>query len=191
MKIFTTPISRIKKVGFKRRSTRGGMNAEESRGYPPLLKSDRHPRLIFLGFFSLAFLTLWSRNQGWGIPLWGNPIKYLTGIPCPFCGMTRSMMMILRGDYAGALSFHLFGFPVFIALWVTMILVVIELITGRSILPVFQPLIDNRLLKISASVAFSSYYVLRLYARFGTGNWHDILLNSAFGSTLLSKVHSL
>lgn len=31
---------------------------------------------------------------------------WLTGRPCPFCGMTRALVCLLKGDVALALSFH-------------------------------------------------------------------------------------
>lgn len=34
------------------------------------------------------------------------PIKYLTGVSCAGCGMSRAWLALLRGDWAGALAFH-------------------------------------------------------------------------------------
>ena len=31
---------------------------------------------------------------------------WLTGRPCPFCGMTRALACLLKGDFALAMSFH-------------------------------------------------------------------------------------
>lgn len=40
------------------------------------------------------------------------PIKYLTGISCAGCGMSRAWMAVFRGDFAAAYSFHpLFWLP--------------------------------------------------------------------------------
>ena len=38
-----------------------------------------------------------------GIPC---PIKWLTGISCPGCGMTRSVLALLRLDFSAALQLH-------------------------------------------------------------------------------------
>ena len=48
------------------------------------------------------------------------PIKYLTGISCPGCGMSRACMSALRLDFAAALSFHPLWvtLPVFAVLWI-------------------------------------------------------------------------
>lgn len=31
---------------------------------------------------------------------------WLTGQPCPFCGITRALVCLLKGDFALALNFH-------------------------------------------------------------------------------------
>ena len=46
------------------------------------------------------------------------PVRYVTGVPCPFCGMTRAWLAALRGDVAAALRFHplfLLGPPLLLA----------------------------------------------------------------------------
>ncbi|MFB5309297.1 DUF2752 domain-containing protein [Enterococcus casseliflavus] len=34
------------------------------------------------------------------------PFKWLTGFPCPGCGMTRAYLHLFQGDLEGALHFH-------------------------------------------------------------------------------------
>ena len=34
------------------------------------------------------------------------PIKYLTGISCPGCGMSRALLSVLRLDFASAFHYH-------------------------------------------------------------------------------------
>lgn len=36
----------------------------------------------------------------------GCPIRELTGIPCPGCGMSRAWLSLLRGDFAAAWRYH-------------------------------------------------------------------------------------
>ncbi len=36
----------------------------------------------------------------------GCPFKRITGIDCPFCGMTRAYLAFVRGDFAGAFEFN-------------------------------------------------------------------------------------
>ena len=36
----------------------------------------------------------------------GCPIRRLTGISCPFCGMTRAYLLVFTGGISGAFSMH-------------------------------------------------------------------------------------
>lgn len=36
----------------------------------------------------------------------GCPFRTLTGVNCPFCGMTHATLAIGRGDFSAALGFH-------------------------------------------------------------------------------------
>lgn len=40
------------------------------------------------------------------------PFHYITGIPCPTCGMGRSLLAMLRLDLAAAFSYHPMTLPV-------------------------------------------------------------------------------
>jgi len=39
------------------------------------------------------------------------PFKLILGLPCPGCGMTRSVVTLLHGDLAASLHFHPLGLP--------------------------------------------------------------------------------
>ena len=49
----------------------------------------------------------------------GCPVRRLTGIPCPGCGMTRAVLALLEGDIAGALQLHgmVWSLPVLLLLY--------------------------------------------------------------------------
>ena len=50
----------------------------------------------------------------------GCPIRWLTGIPCPGCGLSRAYLALLQGDLVGAFAFHplFWAVPVLIlAVW--------------------------------------------------------------------------
>ena len=46
------------------------------------------------------------------------PIKLTTGIPCPSCGSTRSVLMLFEGNLLSALQTNPFGLVIFIVLLV-------------------------------------------------------------------------
>jgi hypothetical protein len=48
-----------------------------------------------------------------GLPAWNCPIRTVTGIPCPGCGLTRAVMQFLHGDITSSLQTHAFA-PIFI-----------------------------------------------------------------------------
>ena len=49
----------------------------------------------------------------------GCPIRWLTGVPCAGCGMTRALLALLHGDFAGALQLHgmVWSLPVLLLLY--------------------------------------------------------------------------
>ena len=53
--------------------------------------------LVLLGALAYASALLFG---------WNCPIKYLTGVPCPGCGLSRALAALLRLDFRTALRFH-------------------------------------------------------------------------------------
>jgi len=47
----------------------------------------------------------------------GCPIKYVTSIPCPTCGVTRALFSLVRGDIKGYLYYHPGAIPLLVAAW--------------------------------------------------------------------------
>ena len=79
----------------------------------------------------------------------GCPIKFLTGISCMGCGMTRAYLSLLRLDFAGAFRYHpLFPIPAIAA-----------------VLFLFKSRISQRIVKLllfTTIVLFSIIYLLRI-----------------------------
>ena len=48
---------------------------------------------------AVVLYPAFQRLTGLGFPC---PLRLLTGIPCPFCGMTTAAMSLVRGDLVGA-----------------------------------------------------------------------------------------
>lgn len=60
--------------------------------------------------FGLTMVLLYSFFDVIGI---GCPIKFLTGVPCAGCGMTRAWICLLHLDIKGAFYYHpLFFLPI-------------------------------------------------------------------------------
>ena len=86
--------------------------------FPPIspVLRDRKFALVLAGAAGLQ-LTLVS----FSLPGWVCPIFHITGIPCPGCGLSRAIMLLLRGDLRGSLRYHAFA-PIFLLTIVAVIL---------------------------------------------------------------------
>jgi hypothetical protein len=69
----------------------------------------------------------------YAVPLPMNPtyqlcgFHWLTGHPCPFCGLTRSLSFLLRGEWRLSLALHPLGPFVLVSLLAVLILDVVSL----------------------------------------------------------------
>ena len=54
-----------------------------------------------------------------GLPGWLCPVKALTGVPCPGCGLTRATAALFRGDLSAALRTHAYAPVILLALLLT------------------------------------------------------------------------
>jgi len=63
------------------------------------------------------------------LPGWECPFFRVTGIPCPGCGLTRAVILLLKGDLQASLRFHAFA-PIVLLTAVALVLV---LLLPRSI----------------------------------------------------------
>ena len=63
------------------------------------------------------------------LPGWECPFFRVTGIPCPGCGLTRAVILLLKGELLASLRFHAFA-PLVLLTAVALILV---LLLPRSI----------------------------------------------------------
>jgi hypothetical protein len=89
--------------------------------FAPLLKN-RRIALVLLCVAALQIVTIFV-----GLPGWQCPIHSTLGIPCPGCGLTTAMTLLIKGDWQGAIHAHAFA-PVFLFAFLIMAIV--------SILPV-------------------------------------------------------
>ncbi|WP_338429997.1 DUF2752 domain-containing protein [Synechococcus elongatus] len=121
--------------------------------------------MLFLGGGAL-YTALYSRDR---LPLqWTCPLLALTGLPCPTCGMTRSLAATGRGDWATAVQFHAFGPPLLIASLAAGLIWAAELWRGRSLLP-WRSLI--RKIGLPLLVGLLIYYITRLWISWQAGSW--------------------
>jgi hypothetical protein len=95
--------------------------------FPPIspVLRDRKFALVLAGAAGIQ-LTLVS----FSLPGWVCPIFHITGIPCPGCGLSRAVMLLLRGDLEGSLRYHAFA-PI---LLITVAGLILATVLPRSII---------------------------------------------------------
>ena len=138
----------------------------------------------FLGATIAPIAGAFLYNQGYQVPFLGCPIRHLTGIPCPTCGMTRSFMAIAHGDLPQAVAYHLFSPVVFLFFIVTAIHLVLELRAQRRISTVYTRLMLNRSVQTISILLFVAYHAVRLYFLAQTGELYLAMVQSPLGQLL-------
>src|SRR5688572_7649310 len=94
--------------------------------------SDRNLYRLF-GFLSVASISWlgWNiGNPGTDIP--GCLFRYVTGIPCPSCGITHSMMDILQFRFTDAIQDNILGFPATAMLAIVSLLIITDLVFRKN-----------------------------------------------------------
>jgi hypothetical protein len=75
----------------------------------------RTHKTLWVGLAAMGILAGTLLLAHYHVP--GPPclFRLLTGIPCPGCGMTRSLMALWRGDLLTSFRYHPLGPPLFLA----------------------------------------------------------------------------
>lgn len=73
------------------------------------LLQNRRVAVLLVGIATLQIGLVAVKIHGWLCP-----IKAILGVPCPGCGLSTAIVLLLRGDYRAALSTHAFA-PIFLA----------------------------------------------------------------------------
>src|SRR5262245_6026704 len=79
--------------------------------FPPALASlmkKRKESLLLSGVVALQFGLVTA-----GLPGWACPFKAAFGIPCPGCGLSTGVRLLLHGDWQAAITTHAFA-PIFL-----------------------------------------------------------------------------
>jgi hypothetical protein len=162
-----------------------GKDAPKSKRASPLTAYQRQLRWGFLGLSATPLVGAVLYNQGWRLPF-ACPIRCLTGVPCPTCGMTRSIMAIARGDWQTAISMHLFGPILFLICTLVITHTAFELLANRQLRGWHLQVIRDRRLYLSGIASYALYYSLRLYQLSVTGELATSFTHSPLGRLLLN-----
>ena len=108
---------------------------------------------LILGVFVLSFLL---PVHGVAFPI--CPFRWITGIPCFGCGLTRSVCSLSQGHVWTSLEYHPFGLVVYIVLVGLLLYVVFPSIRRR---------IDSFIQQKTAVVSALKWSIIGLFMLFG------------------------
>lgn len=79
--------------------------------------------------------------------------RYITGIPCPGCGLTRSFLFLLQGNFEKALFYHALSVPI-------MVLLIYYLLEDYFS---FNIKVNKNVICFTAGILVLVYYLFRIY----------------------------
>ena len=130
---------------------------------PPILLAPDHRRSRATQAAAIALGLLAARvaNPDRPLPFDVCALKILTGIPCPTCGLTRSLCHALRGEWAASLGYHPAGVLLAAALIGWMVWSSAEARLGCVVAGVARRRLSAALLTSGAAVSLVSWVVSR------------------------------
>jgi hypothetical protein len=130
---------------------------------PPILLAPDHRRSRATQAAAIALGLLAARvaNPDRPLPFDVCALKILTGIPCPTCGLTRSLCHALRGEWAASLGYHPAGVLLAAALIGWMVWSAAEARRGCVVAGVARRRLSVALLTSGAAVSLVSWVVSR------------------------------
>ncbi len=126
-----------------------------------LSAQETHKRWGILGLFATPLVGAFTYAHGYRLSL-TCPIRHLTGVPCPTCGMTRSFMAIVQGHWLQAVNFHLFGPILFFIFAAIVVHIAVELVTQQKQSTVCSRLLTQRKTQCLSIGIYLGYYFMRL-----------------------------
>jgi len=106
------------------------------------------------------------------------PFKLATGLPCPGCGITKSLVFFYEGNLWKSLSYHVFGPLVVIAALFFSILLLADLLLKKDYI---QHFLYKKHLGTILGVSLGIYHLIRLVHFIYTHTFDQIVAESAWG----------
>jgi Protein of unknown function (DUF2752) len=144
----------------------------------------RHQRFnhwSIIGLCSAPLIGSFFYQHGYRLSFLKCPLRALTGIPCPTCGMTRSFVAITQGNLEAAIQYHLFG-PALFLLFLTVVLSSLwELKINRNQTYFYRRYLARPSVYFSIGISYLSYYAIRIVRLAYTGELSDAFWVSPAG----------
>jgi hypothetical protein len=103
------------------------------------------------------------------------PLKALTGMPCPSCGITKSMVYFYEGNLLKSIEYHILGPAVITFSFFVIVLFVVELRTKKDY---FQKYLYHRKLAYGLAIFLAIYHLIRLVVFIRSHSFDEILKES-------------
>ncbi len=106
------------------------------------------------------------------------PFKLLTGLPCPGCGITKSLIFFYQGDWSNSFHYHLLGpFVVFFCVFL-LVLMPIEIINQQDY---FRGILFNKTLAYFLAILLIVYHLYRTIDFVYSTSLQEIIRQSIWG----------
>lgn len=105
------------------------------------------------------------------------PFKLLTGMPCPGCGITKSIIAFYQGDWVKSLHYHVLGPIVPFACLMAIIVLAGEWITGKTW---FKKCLSSTMLALVLAWGLGLYHLARTVYFVYSHTWGEILQESVW-----------
>lgn len=87
-------------------------------------------------------------------------VKHTTGLPCPSCGTTRSVVSLTKGDFVEALGINPMGYLVAIIMFLSPIWVVYDTLARKTTLLRFYRKIEHHVKKPKYAIPLASLVLI-------------------------------
>ncbi|WP_246282481.1 DUF2752 domain-containing protein [Flavobacterium agri] len=103
------------------------------------------------------------------------PFKMLTGMPCPGCGITKSLVFLYEGDIYKSLYYHIFGLSTFVFCLGLLVLLPLELSTGKEY---FNSVFYSKKIGWTLAITLIVYHFIRLCFFLANHTYDEVMLQS-------------
>jgi Protein of unknown function (DUF2752) len=153
-----------------------------------LSRNQRLKRWAMLGLCSAPVVGAFFYRYGYRLPFFGCPLRSLTGIPCPTCGMTHSFVAIAQGDLDAAIKYHLFGPAIFLLCLAILVLLLWDLKTNQNRSFPYRRFFAKSRVYVSVGLCYLGYYSVRIVHLVSSGELSKAFWTSPVG-TWLNHIH--